>query len=234
MRTLRVHNDKVYLGHWPQNHFPFHYANGPAYCISSTLMPKLEKFIRSGPCYNHLTSQTQLTPVSVPHMWHWKWSLLGDTKSDLYWVWLVRLMQSWRIFCGGWVRMFRMHRGKRTFTSTCNKYKHQDDVTLGAIIGTFANIYTSHGLHTYPCSQTPPSFWSTCSTQHTASGKKLCGWLRTMLRHGAYSFDLPFHIPETTLGYNLTDVPKMLNQLNVMELTRKQSRITLKNLVLHL
>ena len=55
-----------------------------------------------------------------------------------------------------------------------------------------------------------------------------------MLRHGAYSFDLLFLVPETTLGYNLTDIPKMLNQLNVEELTRKQSRITLKNLVLHL
>lgn len=49
-----------------------------------------------------------------------------------------------------------------------------------------------------------------------------------------YSFDLFLCIPEKTLGYNLTDVPKMLNELNVKELTRKQSRITLKNLVLYL
>ena len=49
-----------------------------------------------------------------------------------------------------------------------------------------------------------------------------------------YSFDLFLLIPEKTLGYNLTGVPKMLNQLDVKELTRKQSRITLKNLVLHL
>ena len=55
-----------------------------------------------------------------------------------------------------------------------------------------------------------------------------------MLQHGTYSFDLLFLISETTLGYNLTDVPKMLNQLNVKEPTRKQSRIALKNLVLHL
>ena len=56
IRTLCVHKDKVYLGHWP-NRLSFHYANGPAYCISSTLMPKLEKFIRSGCCsFNHLVS----------------------------------------------------------------------------------------------------------------------------------------------------------------------------------
>ena len=61
IRTLCVHKDKVYLGRWP-NRLSFHYANGPAYCISSTLMPKLEKFIRSGCCsFNHLVSQTQLT-----------------------------------------------------------------------------------------------------------------------------------------------------------------------------
>jgi len=34
-----------------------------------------------------------------------------------------------------------MYSGNRTFVSTCNKYRHPDDVTLGAIIGMFVNTY---------------------------------------------------------------------------------------------
>ena len=195
--------------------------------------------------FNHLASQTQLTPVSVPHMWRWNdpcWVILKVicTIYRVSWVWLYIYSETnaimknllWRLIADA--SSIHTHRGERTFTSTCNKYKHPDDVTLGAIIGTFANTYTSHGLQYWPLFPDPTQLLITCSTLHTASGKNLCGCLRTMLQHGTYSFDLLFLISETTLGYNLTDVPKMLNQLNVKEPTRKQSRIALKNLVLHL
>ena len=50
MRTLREHKDKQYLGHWHRNkRYPFHYASGAGYCISSSLMSQLEPFIRSDP-----------------------------------------------------------------------------------------------------------------------------------------------------------------------------------------
>ena len=50
MRTLREHKDKQYLGHWHRNkRYPFHYASGAGYCISSSLMSQLEPFVRSDP-----------------------------------------------------------------------------------------------------------------------------------------------------------------------------------------
>ena len=50
MRTLHKHKDKQYLGHWHRNErYPFHYASGAGYCISSSLMSQLEPFIRSDP-----------------------------------------------------------------------------------------------------------------------------------------------------------------------------------------
>ena len=51
-----------------------------------------------------------------------------------------------------------MYRGNRTFVSTCNKYRHPDDVTLGAIIGMFVNTYL-------PLFLDPTKLLTTCSAQ---------------------------------------------------------------------